>query len=83
MTPDIEFSTHARDVLAERNISEDWVWRTIGSPDRTEVGADGNTHYVKAIVEHGGRFLRVVMNPSVAPQRVVTIFFDRRLGRQP
>ncbi len=60
-----------------------WVWRTLQSPDRTELGADGNAHYIKAIPEHGGRFLRVVVNRRVAPERVVTVFFDRRLRRKP
>jgi hypothetical protein len=42
----------------------------------------GNIHHIKAIPEHGGRFLRVVVNPHVQPGRIVTLFFDRRLGRQ-
>ncbi|MGH7376216.1 MAG: DUF4258 domain-containing protein [Candidatus Methylomirabilales bacterium] len=40
---DIEFSSHARDMLRERNIPEEWVERTIRSPDRTEVRADNHT----------------------------------------
>ena len=80
---EIEFSSHVRHTLQERNIPEEWVRRTIDSPDRTEVGADDNTHYIKAIPEHGGRFLRVVVNPHVTPKCVVTVFFDRRLRRQP
>jgi hypothetical protein len=76
---DIEFANHARDMLRERNIPEDWVQRTIRSPDRIEVRPDGHTHYIRAIPEHGGRFLRVVVNPHVTPKRIVTLFFDRRL----
>jgi hypothetical protein len=80
---DIQFAGHARDMLQERNIPEEWVRRTIASPDRTVVGADSNTHYIKAIPEHGGRFLRVIVNSHVTPNRVVTVFFDRRLRRSP
>lgn len=80
---DIEFSKHARDVMRERHIPEEWVRRSIDDPDRTETPPDGTMHYIKAIPEHGGRFLRVVVNPVVKPQRVVTVFFDRRLGRRP
>jgi len=69
-------------MLQERDIPEDWMWRAIYEPDRTEAGADGNIHHIKAIPEHGGRFLRVVVNPHVQPKRIVTLFFDRRLGRQ-
>jgi Domain of unknown function (DUF4258) len=80
---DIEFSKHARDVMQERKIPEEWVRGTVDAPDRTDTATDGTAHYIKAIPEHGGRFLRVVVNPAVTPQRVVTVFFDRRLGRQP
>jgi len=62
---DVEISQHARDMLQERGIPEEWMWWTIEEPDRTEVGADDNTHYIKAIPEHGERFLRVVVNPHV------------------
>jgi len=79
---DTRLSKHAKDMLRERNILEEWMWRAIDTPDRTEIGDDNNTHYIKAISEHGRRFLRVVVNHHVAPKRVVTLFFDRRLGRQ-
>jgi len=79
---DIEPSQHARDMLQEREIAEDWMWRTIDEPGRIETGADGNTHYIKAIPEHGGRFLHIVVNSHVQPKRIVTLFFDRRLRRQ-
>jgi hypothetical protein len=78
----IELSKHAKDMMHERNILEKWVWRTIDTPDRVKIGDDNNTHYIKAISEHGGRFLRVIVNHHVVPKRLVTLFFDRRLGRQ-
>ena len=77
----VVLSKHAQDVMQDRNIPEEWVHRAVDSPDRTENPADGTTHYLKAIPEHGGRYLRVVVNPGVVPARVVTVFFDRRLGR--
>lgn len=80
--PDFEFSSHARDMLQERHVPEEWVQRTFRSPDYTEVGADDNIHYIKAIPEFGGRLLRVVVNPNQTPIRVVTLFFDRRLRVQ-
>jgi len=80
--PDFEFSKRAQEMLAERKIPDEWVWRTINSPDRTEMGAGGNAHYIKTIPEHGGRFFRVVINESVSPKRIVTLFFDRRLRRK-
>ena len=79
---DIELSSHAKDMLSEREIPEEWIWRTINSADRTEMGRDNNTHYLKAIPEKDSRILRVVVNTHVKPNRVVTIFFDRRLRRK-
>ena len=67
---DIELYLDTRDMLLERNIPEEWVWRAIESPDSTELGTDNNTHYVKSILEHGGRLLRVVVNPNRNPNRV-------------
>lgn len=75
---DFEFSQHARAMLQERNIAEEWVWRVIATGKR-QAGADGNVHYTKRIRERDSRVLRVVINPNVSPQRIVTLFFDRRL----
>ncbi|MBC7263427.1 MAG: DUF4258 domain-containing protein [Chloroflexi bacterium] len=80
--PDFELSLHAREMLAERKIPVEWIWRTISSPNRIETSADGSIHYIGAISEHEGRFLRVVVNPYVKPNRIVTVFFDRRLRRK-
>ena len=79
--PKIEFSQHARHMLAQRRISEEWVWRVIDTPDRKRRGDDGQMHYTKAIREREGRILHVVVNMDVEPPRIVTLFFDRRLGQ--
>ncbi|MFH1485438.1 MAG: DUF4258 domain-containing protein [Chloroflexota bacterium] len=79
--PDYEFSEHAYVMLKERNIQEVWVQRAIENPDVKEEKQDGTVHYLRAIPEHGYRYLRVVVNPEAEPQRVVTLFFDRRTGR--
>lgn len=68
-------------MLIERKIAEDWVWRTLNSPDSKKRGLDGNMHYTKAIREKDGRVLHVVVNPDVWPNRVVTLFFDRRMQK--
>jgi len=75
---DFKLSIHTQDMLKEREIPEEWVWRTIDKPD----WEDNNTHYFKGIPEHEGRILHVVVNPHVSPKKVVTIFFDRRARRQ-
>lgn len=78
---EFELSKHARDMLQERQIPEEWMWRTLASPEYQEIGADGNIHYIKSIIEYEGRFLRVIVNPTRIPERIVTVFFDRRLRR--
>jgi len=47
----IELSEHAKDMLNERDIPEEWMWRTLGTPERVQIGTDNNTHYTKAIPE--------------------------------
>lgn len=78
-----EFSEHALDMLRERNIEEAWVKLAMEDPHKRERMDDGTIHHVRAIEEHGGRYLRVVVNADVKPQRVVTAFFDRRIERLP
>ncbi len=80
--PTIELSAHAKAMLWERNLPEEWVWRTINSPDDQWTGDEGNVHYAKSIEERGHRVLHVIVNADVEPKRVVTVFFDRRLGKQ-
>ena len=79
---DFELSTHAREMLRERNIPEEWVWRTVWHPDKKRRGTDYNMHYTKAIKEYDRRVLQVVVNTDVFPHRIVTVFFDRRLSKK-
>ncbi len=79
---EFEFSSHAESMLTERNISKSWVFETLGDPEGTEYQDDGTMHYIKAIEEFGDRILRVIVNPTVQPKKVVTQFFDRRLKGQ-
>ena len=76
-----EFSEHACDMMKERNIKETWVRLTIEDPEKREPKDDGMVHYIRTIGEYGGRYLRVVVNPGIKPQRIITLFFDRRLRR--
>ena len=82
MPSEIVFSKHTIDMIRERNIPEEWIWRAINSPDRKEIGADDNTHYFKIVPENNSRFLRVVVNEQISPNVVVTVFFDRRIRSQ-
>lgn len=75
-----ELSAHAELVLSERGISLVWLERTLTEPDniRSDARDSDLVHCLRVIPEHGGRVLRVVVNQSIIPRRVVTVFFDRR-----
>jgi hypothetical protein len=73
------FTAHAKTMMDERMIQEDWVYRTVDSPDMTEERQENERHYLKRIPENGMRFLRVIVNPTTSPQRVITVFIDRRV----
>lgn len=76
------FSEHAHDMLLERKIREKWVKLTLTDPDDSKEPDDGTIHYIKCIKEYNNRYLRVIVNPSSEPVKIVTLFFDRRLGRK-
>lgn len=81
--PDFNLSAHAKEMLKERKIPEEWVWRTLDTPDSKKKHAeDDNMHYTKVIKEREGRSLHVIVNQNVQPNRIVTVFFDRRLGKR-
>jgi hypothetical protein len=40
--PSFVLSSHARDMLRERNIAEEWLWRTIQSADKSEKQIEDN-----------------------------------------
>lgn len=80
---DMEFTSHATEMLVERGITEEWVWRTLKVPDRKRRHPeDGNMHYTKVLREAQGRILHVVVDDHRQPNRIVTAFFDRRLRKR-
>ena len=75
---------HAADMMRQRGIPVKWIEQAIKAPDKTEVRErEGTKHYIRAIKERGGRYLRVVVSKETDPARIITMFFDRRLGRMP
>ena len=51
----------------------------MNKPDFTEIKREDEKHYLKTIPDAGEKTLRVIVNPSGSPPRVVTVFFDRRV----
>jgi hypothetical protein len=76
-----QLSSHAHEQMIIRELKISWVSDTLSNPERILLLADsfGNTHYLKQISEFGNRWLRVVVNPTQEPPRIVTLFFDRRV----
>ncbi len=76
-----ELTQHARDVLQERKIPVEWMERVLTRPALVEPSATDTTaeSRLAKIPEHGDRVLRVVVNPTVVPERVVSVYFDRTM----
>lgn len=75
--PEPIFTVHAK----EREIPEQWVLQTINAPDEKNMGNDGNVHYFKSVPERGNRVLHVVVNETIEPNRIITLFLDKRARR--
>jgi hypothetical protein len=76
-----QFTIHARRALAEREIPVEWVERTLEAPELTVPDPNDSTleRCFLRIPEFGGRVLRVAVNRTVEPNRVVSVFFDRKM----
>ena len=75
----LAFTAHAKTMMHERGIQEDWVTSTVNEPDTTEEKRDDEKHYLKRIPQNNGKMLRVIVNPATFPPRVIPVFFDRRV----
>jgi hypothetical protein len=76
-----ELTQHAADVLGERRISVAWMERVLANPTLIKPSLTdwGLENRFGKIVEFGDRVLRVVVNTHVVPERVVSVYFDRRM----
>ncbi|MEI6820192.1 MAG: DUF4258 domain-containing protein [Verrucomicrobiota bacterium] len=76
-----ELTKHARKVLEERGIQVEWLERTLTDPECVLPDPDDPMveRLFRRIPEFGGRVLRVAVNTTVAPNRVVSVFFDRTM----
>jgi hypothetical protein len=76
---DYVLTEHAKRALEERDIATEWLERTLAKPALREPDSGDPTleqRYL-SIPERDGRVLRVIVDPSVVPVRVVSVFFDR------
>lgn len=74
-----QLTQHARNSIAERRIPIAWIERVLANPERRMADPYDAAleHRLGAIDEFAGRILRVVVDPTIVPLRVVTVYFDR------
>ena len=67
--------------MEEREIKTEWMEGTLTAPELVLPDPDGAAveRRFRRIPEFGGRVLRVSVNTKVEPNRVVSIFFDRKM----
>ncbi|MFA7332115.1 MAG: DUF4258 domain-containing protein [Candidatus Delongbacteria bacterium] len=77
---DFEWTQHARLTIAKRGIPEEWIQRALHQPDWREPDAldPSLEHRLIRIQEAEERVLRVIVNNTTQPIRLVTAFLDRR-----
>lgn len=79
--PDYEFTEHAKQMIAEREIAIEWVERVLNNPVKIQQDKQDPTlrHALGRIKEYGNRVLRVVYNEAADPKRIITVYFDRKM----
>jgi len=75
---EFKLSSHAKDMLKERKIPENWIQETLDNPDKVDHFEQNEHHYFKSISENKNRILHVIINPLEKPINIITAFFDRR-----
>ena len=75
----LEYTRHARHVMAERMIPPEWIERAVADPAMRSQDPDDPEveRFFRPIPEHSDRVLRVAVNTHAVPWRVVSVFFDR------
>ena len=77
-------TAHASQMARERCIEMNWIRSVLATP--TVVLPDSRdkllSHMIRRIPENDGRALRVVVDSTQFPQRVITLFFDRKASRE-
>ncbi len=70
---------HANAAMVKREIDPEWVNRVMLSPDYVEPDRidERLEHRLGKIKEFGNRVLRVVVNPTLCPPLIITVYFDR------
>ncbi len=75
----LRFTRHAEDAIAERELDDDWIEKTVREPEwsRPDPRRAGVERRFRAIPEFGDRILRVACIETADEIRILTVFFDR------
>lgn len=79
-----QLTRHAREVMEERGIPLEWMERALFDPGLVspDPGCPKLERRFAQIPEFNGRVLRVVVDTSIDPVKVVSVFFDRQMRGQ-
>lgn len=78
----ITFSRHARERMAQRNISEEQILKAIDNPDSVTSYSD-KTVYQAFISDKDEKtwLLRIFVNENVNPAKVITVYKTSKLDK--
>ena len=75
-----KLSVHAKDVMDNRNIAEEWVVAVLDNPFVVIEIAKDEIHVYGTVKEYDERCLKVVVNPLKS--LVITTYFDRKMKKK-
>lgn len=72
---------HARRVISRRKISRSWLKQVLLEPELVHPDEEDPDleHRLAKIKEFGNRVLRVIVNTTVKPNKIITAYFDRTM----
>jgi hypothetical protein len=76
---EFHYSRHFKDMLKELSIPMSFITNTLNKSEKVEDRNDGTRHFLRKIQKNENRWLRVVVNINIVPNKIITAFFDRRL----
>lgn len=76
----LKLSKHAKDVMENRNILEEWVYIVLDNPSAKLLITNDEVHFYGIITEYNERCLKVVVNPLRG--LIITTYFDRKMKKK-
>ncbi len=78
---DYLLTKHARERITQRNITEEWIARTLDNPTKLEPDErePHRLHVFAVIPEFNDNVLHIIYDSSVEPIKVITAYFDRTM----